>query len=80
MLLQKGLLQNVLRTQCASMAVLQDKEILTVDILDTNQGGLISRCQSLQAFIPISHLAKGKDNWLSQEVSCVLVLPCLSGA
>lgn len=56
----------------------QDKETLTVQILDVNQGGLICRCQSLQAFIPISQLnskIRGRDNWLSIEV-CVISRQC----
>lgn len=50
--------------------MLQDKEIVTVEVLDTNQGGLITRCQSLQAFIPISQLNRPSSSWLSQEVRC----------
>lgn len=49
----------------------QDKETFPTQILDVNQGGLICRCQSLQAFIPISQLnskVRGRDNWLSIEV------------
>ena len=51
----------------------QDKETFTTQILDVNQGGMICRCLSLQAFIPISQLnskIRGKNNWLSIEV-CV---------
>jgi len=45
-------------------------------VLDVNQGGLICRCQSLQAFIPISQLNRERDTWLSPEVSCCAVLCC----
>ena len=51
-------------------AVVQDKETFTVQVLDVNQGGLVCRCQSLQAFIPISQLNRERDTWLSPEVSC----------
>ncbi len=59
--------------------VWQDKETFTATVLDVNQGGLICRCQSLQAFIPISQLNREKDTWLSPEVSCCAVLCCGSG-
>ncbi|DBA87273.1 TPA: Ribosomal protein S1 [Trebouxia sp. C0004] len=45
----------------------KDKETFTVTVLDVNQGGLICRCQSLQAFIPISQLNRERDTWLSPE-------------
>ena len=56
--------------------VWQDKETFTATVLDVNQGGLICRCQSLQAFIPISQLNRERDTWLSPEVSCSAVLCC----
>ncbi len=59
-----------------SYFVWQDKETFTATVLDVNQGGLICRCQSLQAFIPISQLNREKDTWLSPEVSCAAVLCC----
>ena len=62
-----------------SCSVWQDKETFTATVLDVNQGGLICRCQSLQAFIPISQLNREKDTWLSPEVSCCAVLCCGSG-
>lgn len=45
----------------------KDKETFTATVLDVNQGGLICRCQSLQAFIPISQLNRERDTWLSPE-------------
>jgi len=59
-----------------SYFVWQDKETFTATVLDVNQGGLICRCQSLQAFIPISQLNREKDTWLSPEVSCCALLCC----
>ena len=60
---------GALSFQCAVLcSSLQDKEIFTVQVLDVNQGGLICRCQSLQAFIPISQLNRERDSWLSTEV------------
>jgi len=56
--------------------VRQDKETFTATVLDVNQGGLICRCQSLQAFIPISQLNRERDTWLSPEVSCCAMLCC----
>lgn len=69
-----------LGTHACSGSCVQDKETFPTQILDVNQGGLICRCQSLQAFIPISQLnskVRGRDNWLSIEV-CVgqTFLPC----
>lgn len=61
---------------------LQDKETFTAQILDVNQGGLISRCQSLQAFIPISQLnskIRGNSDWLSIEVGHHSAPPYLHG-
>lgn len=55
------------RTQQLFDACSRDKEIFTVQVLDVNQGGLICRCQSLQAFIPISQLNRERDSWLSTE-------------
>lgn len=50
------------------MMGMQDKETLNVRVLDANQGGLLCRVFSLQAFIPISQLAKDRETWLSLEV------------
>ena len=61
---------------------MQDKETFRTQVLDVNQGGLICRCQSLQAFIPISQLnskIRGKDNWLSIEVCVTLLGNVMSG-
>ncbi|KAL3141011.1 hypothetical protein ABBQ32_005525 [Trebouxia sp. C0010 RCD-2024] len=58
------------RTHQLFEACSKDKETFTAQILDVNQGGLISRCQSLQAFIPISQLnskIRGNSDWLSIE-------------
>ena len=48
--------------------MVQDKETFKVKVLEANQGGLVTRLLSLQAFIPISQLAKEKDAWLSEKV------------
>lgn len=67
-----------------NMMGMQDKETLKVRVLDANQGGLLCRVFSLQAFIPISQLAKDRETWLSLEVrpqrSRIASLPVLLGS
>ncbi|KAK9813315.1 hypothetical protein WJX72_012362 [[Myrmecia] bisecta] len=45
----------------------EDKENFQLKIEQTNQGGLIGMLESLQAFIPYSHVPKDRDQWFSDE-------------